>query len=83
MKKTTQKLITFISIIMITFPAGSVWAQIWEGDYTIVTSDDISALSGYTVVSGDLKIVSSYNLKDLRGLENIVNVSGNLEILNT
>ena len=59
MKKTTQKLITFISIIMITFSAGSVRAKIWEGDYTIVTSDDISALSGYTVVSGDLKIVSS------------------------
>ncbi len=84
MKKTTQKLITFIIIIiiMITFSAGSVWAQIWEGDYTIVTSDDISALSGYTVVSGDLRIVSSCTLKNLRGLENIANVGGNLELLN-
>ena len=67
MKKTIQKLITFLSIIIITFSASSVWAQLWEGDYTIVTRDDISVLSGYTVVSGDLKIVSSYTLKNLRG----------------
>ena len=82
MKKTIQKLITFFSIIIITFSASSVWAQLWEGDYTIVTRDDISVLSGYTVVSGDLKIVSSDTLKSLRGLENITKVGGNLEILN-
>ena len=51
---------------MITFSAGSVWAHIWEGDYTIVTGDDISVLLGYTVVSGNLKIVSSNRLKNLK-----------------
>ena len=31
-------------------------AQVWEGDYTIETSDDIVALYGYTEVTGTLLI---------------------------
>ncbi len=80
-KKTTQKLVTIISIIMLTFPVCSVWAQVWEGNYKITTGADISILSDYTVVSGNLKIVSS-TLGSLSGLENITSVGRNLEILN-
>lgn len=79
MKKTTQKLVTIISIIMLTFPVCSVWAQVWEGNYKITTGTDISILSDYTVVSGNLKIVSS-TLGSLSGLENIAGMGGNLWI---
>ena len=48
-------------------------------DVTIVTSDDINALSGQTTISGNLSIVSS-DLTDLVGLESLTSIQGNLLI---
>jgi hypothetical protein len=82
MKKTQQILATLISIIILTFSSSPVWAQVWEGDYQITDIDDISALSGYTEVTGTLTI-GSWSVEasptitfDLEGLESLNTVGG-------
>jgi hypothetical protein len=46
---------------------------VWYGDYEIRTAADLQALSGYTLVTGDLSILSS-PLTSLKGLECLTQV---------
>jgi hypothetical protein len=54
-------------------PAGGTY----EGDYTIKTSSDLSALNGYTKVTGTLEIKGTM-LKSLAGLESLTEIGGSL-----
>ena len=83
MKKILVSAISFI--ILALFPY-FVWAQVWEGDYTIRNEADIAALSGYTEVTGHL-IIGSFDGSDppttfenLDGLENLTTVGYSLVI---
>jgi hypothetical protein len=52
---------------------------IYEGDYIINSSADISYLAGYTEINGNL-LINTGLLIDLSGLENIETVTGDLTI---
>jgi hypothetical protein len=82
MKKTQQILTTIVTLILLTFFAASVRAQVCTGSYTIDdidTSEDIAAISSCTEITGDLTIEYSA-LSSLAGLENLTSVGGTLEI---
>jgi hypothetical protein len=84
MKKSQQILATIISLIILSFFAGTAWAAFCVGDYTIDgidTSGDIVALSACTEITGSLTIEYTA-LTSLSGLENITSVGGGLDIYN-
>jgi hypothetical protein len=86
MKKTQKIFSITISLIILTLFSSPVWAQVWEGDYTIRNDSDIAALSGYTEVTGHLIIGSMYGgeapttFENLDGLESLTAVGESLAI---
>ena len=54
--------------------------KVYEGDVALVTAEDVAALEGYTIIAGDLVILAS-ELKDLEGLECIIEIEGNLIVV--
>jgi hypothetical protein len=79
MKKPQKILATIISLIILTLFSSPVWAQVWNGDYTVGNESDIAALSGYTEVTGNLTIENTA-LTNLTGLETLTSVGGTLTI---
>ena len=82
MKKTQLILTTIISLIILTFFAENALAVGYPGDYLIDnvdTSGDIAALSGYTGITGNLRIRDT-TLTSLSGLENLTSIGGSLYI---
>ena len=86
MKKKYQILTAFTILILLTFFAATSWSQIWTGDYTIYDSEDIAALSGYTEVTGTLRIgypataAMSTTFENLERLESLTSIGGSLLI---
>ena len=88
--KTTLKSLFFLAILLLAAISSAQSQPVWEGDYTITSTADIVALSEYTEVTGVLTIgypslpagVTSTELEDLSGLENLSSVGGNLIVTN-
>jgi hypothetical protein len=87
MKRTRQILATIIRLIIITSFVSTAQAQVWVGDYVILNSNDMNALSGFTEVSGNLTIGSrpydstpGTTFENLTGLESLTSVGGDLYI---
>ncbi len=83
MKKTQQILATIISLIILSVFAGTSWADVCVGDYTIDdtdTSGDIAALSSCTEVTGDL-IIYNTSLTSVPLLPNLTSVGRSLKIM--
>ena len=82
MKKTKQTLAAIISLIILTFFAGSALADVCLGNYTIDdidTAGDIALISGCTEITGSMSIGST-SLTDLTGLEGLTRLRGFLTI---
>ena len=55
--------------------------RIWYGDYTIYNNDDLALLSGYTSVTGELRIRGDSSITNLASLIDLTSVGGNLSIV--
>jgi hypothetical protein len=81
MKKTQKTFATILSLIIITFFAVPALSEVCTGDYEILVSDDILALSACTEVTGNL-IIRNTALTNLSGLDSLTSVGGYLAIQN-
>jgi hypothetical protein len=73
------------SLILLTFFAGNVRANVCDGNYIIDdvdSSGDIAALSGCTAIRGGLFIRDTTTLTNLNGLENLTIITNRLVIAN-